>query len=108
MIGRMPTAWGGSGPVSATTNPNVPPTILPSEASDAAAVIWTKPDDWDIAVELKAQNLFSHHPDGTNFPFADGSVQFVKKTITSKVLRALTTRNGFEQVNAEHPDADDR
>jgi prepilin-type processing-associated H-X9-DG protein len=81
-------------------------TILVAEASDAAAVTWTKPDDWDIAVELKAQSLFGHHPNGTNFAFADGSVLFLKKTITPKALQALTTRNGAEVVNADHPDSD--
>jgi len=81
-------------------------TTLVAEASDAAAVTWTKPDDWDIAVELKAQSLFGHHPNGTNFAFADGSVLFLKKTITPKALQALTTRNGAEQVNADHPDSD--
>ena len=83
-------------------------TLLVAEASDAAAVTWTKPDDWDIAVELKAQSLFGHHPNGTNFAFADGSVLFLEKTITPKVLQALTTRNGSEVVNYEHPDSANR
>jgi prepilin-type processing-associated H-X9-DG protein len=83
-------------------------TILVAEANDAAAVIWTKPEDWDIAVELRAQSLFGHHPDGTNFAFADGSALFLKKTITPKALRALTTRNGAEVVSPDHPDSDNR
>ena len=74
-------------------------TILVVDASDAAAVTWTKPDDWDIAVELKAQGLFGHHPKGTNFGFADGSVRFLKETITPKVLHDLTTRNGGEFID---------
>jgi prepilin-type processing-associated H-X9-DG protein len=76
-------------------------TILIVDASDAAAVTWTKPDDWDMAVEPKVQSLFGHHPKGTNFAFADGNVLFLKETITAKRLQALTTRNGCEQVNAE-------
>src|SRR5262249_59648577 len=83
-------------------------TILVVEASDDDAVTWTKPDDWDTAVELNVQSLFGHHPNGTNFAFADGSVLFLKKTITPKDLQALTTRNGFEQVNTDHPDSDNR
>ena len=39
-------------------------TILVVDASDAAAVTWTKPDDWDISAELKVQSLFGHHPIG--------------------------------------------
>jgi prepilin-type processing-associated H-X9-DG protein len=73
-------------------------TILVVDASDAAAVTWTKPDDWDISVELKAQSLFGHHPKGTNVGFADGNVRFVKETITPKVLHNLTTRNGEEII----------
>src|SRR5262249_62242201 len=83
-------------------------TILVVEASDAAAVTWTKPDDWDIAVELDVQSLFGHHSNGTNFAFADGSVLFLEKTVTPKVLQALTTRNGSEVVNYEHPDSANR
>jgi prepilin-type processing-associated H-X9-DG protein len=79
-------------------------TILVVEANDDDDVTWTKLDDWDIAVNLKAQSLFGHHPNGTNFAFADGSVLFLEKTITPKFLQALTTRNGLELVNYEHPD----
>ncbi len=61
-------------------------TILVVDASDAAAVIWTKPDDWEIAVEFKVQGLFGHHPKGTNFGFADGSVRFLKETIAPEAL----------------------
>ena len=74
-------------------------TILVVDASDAAAVTWTKPDDWDISVELKVQSLFGHHPKGTNFGFADGSVHFLKETVTPKVLHNLTTRNGGEIID---------
>jgi prepilin-type processing-associated H-X9-DG protein len=83
-------------------------TLLVVEGSDAAAVTWTKPDDWDIAVELNVRSLFGHHPKGTNFAFADGSVLFLEKTVTPKVLQALTTRNGAEVVNYEHPDSANR
>jgi prepilin-type processing-associated H-X9-DG protein len=73
-------------------------TILVVDASDAAAVTWTKPDDWDIAAEFKTQSLFGHHPKGTNVGFADGQVRFLKETITPKVLLELTTRNGGEII----------
>ena len=73
-------------------------TILVVDASDAAAVTWTKPDDWDISVELKVRSLFGHHPKGTNIGFADGRVQFLKETVSPKVLHNLTTRNGGEII----------
>jgi prepilin-type processing-associated H-X9-DG protein len=74
-------------------------TILVVDASDAAAVTWTKPDDWDVSAELKVQSLFGHHPKGTNFGFADGSVNFLKETVTPKGLHNLTTRNGGEIID---------
>lgn len=73
-------------------------TLFVVDASDAAAVTWTMPDDWDIAVEPKAQSLFGHHPGGTNVGVADGSVRFLKETITPKVLHDLMTRNGGEII----------
>ena len=69
------------------------------DASDDVAVIWTKPDDWEIPVEFKVQGLFGHHPKGTNFGFADGSVRFLKETVAPKLLRELMTRNGGEIIN---------
>jgi prepilin-type processing-associated H-X9-DG protein len=66
------------------------------------------PNGRDIAVELRTQSLFGHHPDGTNFAFADGSALFLKKTITPKALQALTTRNGCEVLSPDHPDWDNR
>ncbi len=76
-------------------------TIFVVDANDAAAVTWTKPEDWDVAVELKPQSLFGHHPKGTNVEFADGSLQFLKETIKPKDLHDLTTRNGGEIIHWE-------
>jgi prepilin-type processing-associated H-X9-DG protein len=73
-------------------------TILTVDAGDARAVVWTKPEDWETAPELKTDGLFGHHPGGTNFAFADGAVRFLKQTIAPKLLQALTTRNGSEVV----------
>jgi prepilin-type processing-associated H-X9-DG protein len=76
-------------------------TILVVDANDDAAVTWTKPDDWDIAADLKIQSLFGHHPKGTNFGYADGSVRFLKETVLPKVLQALLTRNGGEVISSD-------
>ena len=74
-------------------------TIFLVDASDAAAVTWTRPDDWDISVELKVQSLLGHHPKGTNIGLADdGRVRFLKETVTPKVLHDLTTRDGGEII----------
>jgi hypothetical protein len=73
--------------------------ILVMDASDDVAVIWTKPDDWEMPVEFKVQSLFGHHPKGTNFGLADGSVRFIKETTPPKLLRELMTRNGGEIIS---------
>jgi hypothetical protein len=76
-------------------------TIMVVDASDALAVIWTKPDDWDIDPEPKREGLFGHHERGTEMLFADGSVRFIKATISPVLLRGLLTRNGNEIIRDE-------
>ena len=77
-------------------------TILVVDANDAAAVTWTKPDDWDIAVELQGPEPCSAITlKGTNSGFADGSVHFLKDSISSKLLQDLTTRNGGEVISSD-------
>jgi hypothetical protein len=79
-------------------------TIAVVDAGDAAAVVWTKPDDWDITGGLKLQSLFGHHPAGTNIGLADGSSHFVKEKIRVRHLHDLTTRNGGEIIDWNSPD----
>jgi len=43
----------------------------------------------------------SNHPGGVNILFGDGSVHFVKQTISLITWRALGTRNGGEVVSAD-------
>ncbi len=76
-------------------------TVLVFEADDPRAVVWTKPDDWEVGPELKTDGLFGHHPGGTNAAFADGSVHFLKQTIAPAVLYKLLTRNGNDRVSAD-------
>lgn len=45
--------------------------------------------------------IYSFHPGGCNFAFADGSVQYLRETIKPKTLHALWTSD-----NADHPGAD--
>jgi prepilin-type processing-associated H-X9-DG protein len=45
--------------------------------------------------------IFSFHPGGANVLFLDGSVRFVKETISGPVLRALITKDGGEVVSAD-------
>src|SRR5262249_21112729 len=44
-------------------------------------------------------DIYSFHPGGANVCFADGSVRFVRETVTLQVLAALVTANGGETVS---------
>jgi prepilin-type N-terminal cleavage/methylation domain-containing protein/prepilin-type processing-associated H-X9-DG protein len=46
------------------------------------------------------QEVFSFHPGGANAVFADGSVHFLKSSMTLRILAALVTRDGGEVVSA--------
>jgi prepilin-type N-terminal cleavage/methylation domain-containing protein/prepilin-type processing-associated H-X9-DG protein len=45
--------------------------------------------------------LYSFHPGGVNGLFADGSVHFIKESISGKIVAALITRNLGEIVSAD-------
>jgi prepilin-type processing-associated H-X9-DG protein len=71
---------------------------------DRKGVVWTEPRDID-AKTLNYQinprdgtGLQGHHVGGINAVFCDGSVQFLSESIDPEVLKALTTRNGEEEV----------
>ena len=64
-------------------------------------MIWTKPDDWDVDPTLDLKGIFGHHPGGTSFSFADGSVRFIKETMDPKVMQKLVTRDGGEVIGQD-------
>jgi prepilin-type processing-associated H-X9-DG protein len=52
---------------------------------------------WDrLSLDTAARSL---HPGGVNVAMADGSVRFVKNTVSVTTWRALGTRNGAEIVS---------
>ena len=55
--------------------------------------------EWDLLALDGAARSF--HPGGVNALFADGSVRFVKDTISPTVWHALGTRAGGEVVSAD-------
>jgi prepilin-type processing-associated H-X9-DG protein len=48
-----------------------------------------------------AKGFVSMHPGGANFVFADGSVKFLKNSISLVTYCALGSRNGGEVISAE-------
>jgi prepilin-type N-terminal cleavage/methylation domain-containing protein/prepilin-type processing-associated H-X9-DG protein len=67
----------------------------------AAPINYMVPPGGDLSTVANRFSAFgSGHPGGANFAFADGSVHFVKDSISPRALRALSTRRGVELVSA--------
>ena len=75
-------------------------TILAVEASDDRAVIWTKPDDYEVDFKKPMAGLVGLHDGGFVAAFADGSVHFLKGSIDNDTLKALFTRAGNEVIDS--------
>ncbi|MHB8861416.1 MAG: DUF1559 domain-containing protein, partial [Pirellulaceae bacterium] len=73
-------------------------TVMVVEANDAAAVIWTKPDDLVPAADNPLQGLGAMRPGGFLAAFCDGSVRFIAATVDRNTLKAIFTRSGGEPV----------
>jgi hypothetical protein len=74
-------------------------TILLVDADDAAAVVWTKPDDLKLDSKEPQKGLAVRPGDRYFFELADGAVYFAPRKIDAKTLWAMFTRNGGEVVN---------
>jgi len=76
-------------------------TIAIVEASEA--VPWSKPADlpFDQQAKPSLRGAGSSHPGGFNCGFADGSVRFIKNSISAIVFQALITRNGGEVISSD-------
>ena len=77
-------------------------TIMAVEANDAAAVIWTKPDDFVPRADNPLQGLVGMRPGGFLAALCDGSVRFIAATIDKNTLKALFTRSGGEVVGLDY------
>jgi len=75
-------------------------TILLVEADDAHAVEWTKPEDLKIDPQNPSTGLGRQSGEFV-FALADGSVHFVKPTISKTTLWAAFTANGGEVLGAD-------
>jgi hypothetical protein len=74
-------------------------TILGFDASAAAAVPWTKPDDWTYDPMAKDPLAgFLSEKEETITLFADGSVQVLAPKIKPEMLKAMLTADGGETV----------
>lgn len=74
-------------------------TIMTLEVPDDRAVIWTKPDDWDVPDDIDPKALLKRHLGGSNAGLADGSARFLPQSISADLLRKLLTRAGGEVID---------
>jgi prepilin-type processing-associated H-X9-DG protein len=74
-------------------------TVLVAECGNP--VEWTRPDDMPFTPKGPAPPVGSKHPGGYNALFADGSVRFLKSTMTGQFLEALITRAGGEVISSD-------
>jgi len=74
-------------------------TIMFVEVNPERAVIWTKPDDWNVDLEDPWAELRRDDRDWFTAGFCDGHVQiFDEQRVPAKKLRALLTRAGGEVI----------
>ena len=62
------------------------------------------PPDWitvRACLDLGQYGFRSLHPGGANFAMGDGSVKFIKSSISVNTYRALGTRAGAEVISAD-------
>jgi prepilin-type N-terminal cleavage/methylation domain-containing protein/prepilin-type processing-associated H-X9-DG protein len=71
-------------------------------AGDAACLQkWETPNPLGCRFSSSAKGFKSRHPGGANFLFADGSVKFLKVSISMGTYCALGSRNGGEVISAD-------
>jgi prepilin-type processing-associated H-X9-DG protein len=69
------------------------------EAGEEDAVPWMAPVDADESLVMRFGSTTKlHHPGGANACLVDGSVRFLKTTTSIKVLRALMSIVGGDEV----------
>ncbi len=80
-------------------------TILIVDAGPDHAVVWTKPEDWEVGADSEMSALIGSHPEGATTLFADGSAHFLPKAVDAEIFRGLLTRDGGEVISYDqiHP-----
>ena len=75
-------------------------TVMIGEITDAD-ILWTKPEDIDIAKHPKIgdrMGFSSDHSGGAQFSFAAGFVRFLSEDLLQPTVDALFTRDGGEEI----------
>jgi hypothetical protein len=73
-------------------------TIMVVEADVDQAVIWTKPDDWELDMQNPKHGLGHLRPGVFMALFGDGSVRSIRNDISDEMLRRLLTCDDGQMV----------
>ena len=79
-------------------------TIAIVEVAPNAAVIWTKPDDFEPDPKQPTKGLIAPGKNAFEAAFADGHVLMIPANVDATVLKALFTCNGGEKVDLPMPE----
>ena len=71
-------------------------TIMFVEVVPERAVIWTKPDDWQVNMDNPLLGVKRTDRNGFTAAWCDGSIRFIPNDVDAKKLRAMLTRAGGE------------
>jgi prepilin-type processing-associated H-X9-DG protein len=94
--------WVTNGGTAGTTVPINFKSLYPATAADCNDGQWqSRVDPLGCRFRAAAKGFKSMHPGGANFCFTDGSVKFLKATISMATYCALGSRNGGEVVSAD-------
>lgn len=74
-------------------------TIMVVEVEPLRAVVWTKPEDWDVDVQNPLRGVERSDRKAFAALFADGHVELIPVNVDFKKLRGLLTRNGGESFD---------
>jgi hypothetical protein len=73
-------------------------TVMVMHATEKRAVVWTKPDDYELDAKTVRDALFTNAASDALVCFADGSVRRLRGSLDDPTLLALFTRSGSELV----------
>ena len=83
-------------------------TIMLLEGKKTEAVVWTQPRDIDVDLSSPLATLGDVHTGGSHVLMADGACVFITNKIDEKLLAALFTRAGKENVEQLLEDTSER